>query len=209
MDKSNPITMGVVIAPPATMCQHSSFTTSDQWSQVLPFVMLWDPIQMYPNVIPNICTVEACSSVLCIKEWRIGQSQALQPRILHSVECIVLLVSPQYSCEQGHTLCCTDPRLFSDLIDELIPFVLLHRTGFTREFVHTVIRLLHEGLTARSIERFIQGRRQQLASIIMIQIMNTLSVPEDSCVSVLESLEKCDQIRCIQFPLPSNDIISK
>ena len=150
-----------------------------------------------------------CSSIMHLKEWRIGQSQALQPRILHSTDNIVILVAAQYCCEHGHVTCCTDPRLSHDINDHLIPFVLLHRTGFTTDFVHTVIELMHEGLTARGIERFIEGRRRQFASTLMMQIISALSTPEDLRRDTIESLEKSDQIRCMQSPIPSNDVIRK
>ena len=77
--------------------------------------------------------------------WKRGQSTGLQPRVIH--EYTVLVVPAVYSCEYEHTVSSTDPSIVNVLCWEQHPFVLLHRTGFTKHFVNTIIDLLQEGMT--------------------------------------------------------------
>jgi hypothetical protein len=43
--------------------------------------------------------------------------------------------------------------------DERIPFILLHKMGFMREFVYGVIQLLIQGMHIKAIETFIAERQ--------------------------------------------------
>ena len=72
------------------------------------------------------CVKVKCGGSLTLRCWKVGQSHSLQPRILHSCKCTVLLVSSLYSCSFGHEVCSTDPVLTSKLSQEHLPFVLLH-----------------------------------------------------------------------------------
>jgi len=74
-----------------------------------------------------------------------------------------------------------------------IPFILLHKTGFMRNFVHTVIELVQQGMTLCGVERFIQQMRQHNALSIALQLHMALQ-----CKYTL-----------IKKPLPSNDILAK
>ena len=58
------------------------------------------------------------------------------PRTIHDVNDVVLLVSTVYACEDGHRLLAHDARVLKMITSpSLVLFVLLHQTGFTKEFV--------------------------------------------------------------------------
>ena len=57
--------------------------------------------------------------------WKIGQSQGLQPRVLHDIDSVVIVVACQYRCTNGHTFLTTDPRVLELISTENIPFILL------------------------------------------------------------------------------------
>ena len=75
-----------------------------------------------------------------MRQWNVDR-----PRLLHASAHTVFLVGAVYVCEYGHQILSTDPRILMLIPDHLIPFVLLHRTGFLKDFLQTVILLVQEG----------------------------------------------------------------
>ena len=70
---------------------------------------------------------------------------------------MVLLVGTTYKCTTDHhTVYLKDPRLIQRIAKIHLPLILLHRTGFTRAFIHSVVSLAKEGLPIRAIVRHIQ-----------------------------------------------------
>ena len=136
------------------------------------------------------------------KAWKIGNSPDLNPRLLHSIDSIVLLVSCQYVCQKNHIFLTTDPRLLHLIYSKHIPFVLLHKTGFLKTLVRHVVRLIREGMSISAVERFICHLRKSNFSIKYKQYANILSLsPDDLSHNAFISL--------LQKPYPSNDIICK
>lgn len=96
------------------------------------------------------CLNEHCSLIpLSLKCWKTGQTLSLQSRLIHTSEYTVLLVSAVYKCPVGHEVSSTDPRILELVGEHNIPFILLHKTGI---FEETVIELVKQGITLRSIE---------------------------------------------------------
>lgn len=118
---------------------------------VLPYIILWDPVKKFPELITE-CIGDGCTGKLSVQFWRVGQSHSMEPRLLHCVENTVMLISPTYQCEYGHTLSATDPQLIGKLNPAYVPFILLHHSGFTRHFVNTLFR---EGVSILGIEHHI------------------------------------------------------
>lgn len=110
-----------------------------------------------------------------------------------------------YHCEHGHALSATNPQLIGKLNSIYIPFILLHRTGFTRHFANTIILLFREGLSILGIEHHIQRMRQQLAATLIIQLINTL--PKELQSNAADSMEESKELNSIKLPFPSNNII--
>lgn len=179
---------------------------------ILPHVLLWNPLQQFQH-LQMVCVHEQCSlSPLVLKCWKMGQTHSLQPRILHTSEHTILLVSALYVCPVGHEVSSTDPRLM-DYVDvsHNIPFILLHRTGFVRNFVHTVIELAQQGMTLRSVEKFIQQMRRHYAATAAIQLhMEFQRKYSVNCpLNLLSDIEASEAIKLIKEPFPSDDVLMK
>ena len=174
---------------------------------ILPYVLLWNPLQQFHLV----CVHDHCRSPLLLKCWKLGQANSLQPRVLHTSEHTVILVSAVYVCPAGHEVSSTDPRLMEYVGDHNIPFILLHKTGFMRNFVHTVIELVQQGMTLCGVERFVQTMRQHNALSIALQLHMALqSKYSGHCPpNLLSCIEASEPMRLIKKPLPSNDILAK
>ena len=158
-------------------------------------------------MVSDKCVEEGCSGKFVTKVWRTGQSQSMQPRLIHCIEYTILLVSPIYSCPRGHTCCATDPKIYKQLHHESRPFILLHRTGFTKHFVNTLIHLLSEAMAILAMERFVRGMRQEHSSSLIIQVTNLL--PTNFHIEAINYLERCEEIKFLQQPVPSNDVLCK
>ena len=76
--------------------------------------------------------------------WNTGCSVSHSPRLLHGIDYTILLVAAVYSCIEGHEIYSTDPHILQMFPEEESPFIVLHRTGFTHDFAHTVIHIILE-----------------------------------------------------------------
>ena len=139
-----------------------------------------------------------------LKCWKMGQTHSLQPRILHDCKCTVLLVAALYSCPFGHEVSSTDPRLMSQLPQEQIPFVLLHKTGFLKHFAASVLELVAQGMTFTHVERFVQNRRQQFVTSLLLQVQQL----HHQGIST-DGLQQSTAVKLLSEPAPSNDILNQ
>ena len=70
--------------------------------------------------------------------WNDGSSASMQPRLVHDMDNVVLLVSAVYICENRHKLLAHDESVLKCFPSCcMIPFVLLSQTGFTSQLVNT------------------------------------------------------------------------
>ena len=99
-------------------------------------------VQFSEVFIPN-CQDKDCKGALVMRQWNVDR-----PRLLHASAHTVFLVGAVYVCEYGHQILSTDPRILMLIPDHLIPFVLLHCTGFLKDFLQTVI-LRYIGISSR------------------------------------------------------------
>lgn len=134
--------------------------------------------------------------------WKWGQSDGTQPRIVHNLETVVILVPAVYACVHEHTMVATDPRILKMLEFEQLPFILLYRTGFTKAFINSVIQLVKRGMTIVQLEKYIMDcRREYIAGLYM-----RLQLVLDEISSLnLDSVP----FRLLQLPYPSNNVICK
>ncbi len=91
-----------------------------------------------------------------MKGWNDGHTPHCMPRTIHDVNDIVLLVSTIYVCEDGHRTLAHDARVLRIISD---PFVLLHQTGFTKDFIDLCTSLCHSGMNFHSFEAIIGKTR--------------------------------------------------
>lgn len=71
--------------------------------------------------------------------WNDGSSTCKEPRVIHSIDNIVYLVSAVYVCSNKHRLLAHDPRVQQCFpTKSVIPFVLFHKTWFYACFCRDV-----------------------------------------------------------------------
>ena len=129
----------------------------------LPAVLIWSPLVTYCDYfVHNSIVCETCCTKVHHSYWNDGSCSYKQPRLIHDVDNVVFLVSAVYTCENGHKLLATDSRLLNKLPSKTqIPFVLLHKTGFTRTFVNMVDSFCQTGMNFYSLEAAISHARWQ------------------------------------------------
>lgn len=154
------------------------------------------------------CPTLGCGQTLSLYCWNTGSSPGCCPRFLHDMKHITLLVPAVYQCMQGHQTISTDPCILVHLQEqEHIPFILMHRSGMTRDFARTVINLAMEGLAFTAIERFIISRRQEYIALVKLKVTTIYQALHDSMQTPDSSPDSV--ISYILKPYPSNDLICK
>lgn len=116
---------------------------------------------MYPLLFPeNSILCPTCGSATEHSYWNDVSSTTAQPRLLHDMHNVVLLVSATYVCQNNHRLLAHDESILKLLPDQrMTPFVLLHKAGFTSNFVDTCTALGTHGSNFYNIETFVIERR--------------------------------------------------
>ena len=126
----------------------------------MPAVIIWNLYLIYPQIIPprSIKCIE-CGGSMDEAYWNDGGSASRQPRLLHSIEDIVYLISAVYVCDNKHKLLSHDTVVLSLLPKEVIPFILSHQTGVTRQLFNMCTSLCKKGMTFFDMESFILEKR--------------------------------------------------
>ena len=203
-----------IIVPPSSysvLLMQSEIRSSNECDYILPYVLLWDPLyQFHLHFKSGIsCVNSHCSNSLSIKYWKYGQTNALQPRLVHGLSYTVLLVSVVYGCSNGHEVPSTDPRILTLISEEHMPFILLHRTGLTKNLLQTILQLFIQGMPLRRIETFIKERRFHQSSTKLACLKRELLLSNTAANTIIASDSSCHPLKLIQFPTPSNDILAK
>ena len=180
---------------------------------ILPHVICWHPLIQFPLLTESLeaCPTDKCTGKLRFHEWACGQSKGKQPRLLHNIQHTVLLAGAIYKCTEGqHTIYSTDPLILRKIGIVHLPFFLLHRSGFTRTFVHCVVSLAHEGLNIKAIARHIQSLREEYAAELIVKLVKDCScIGKELTQSEIDSLIASTSVSSIAQPFPSNDIIAR
>ena len=82
----------------------------------IPDIILWDPIVQFGDLAAVLTKCPDCAQSLERKEWQNKQQSGMQPRLLHDVDGIVLLVSRTYICATGHRFLSHDLKSWIVLI---------------------------------------------------------------------------------------------
>ena len=86
-----------------------------------------------------------------------------QPRILHDVDGIVLLISRPYICAAGHWFLGHDPQILDQFVYvSQIPFVLSHKSGLTMGFLSMVRSLISKGKSISTVEGVLKRSRKDM-----------------------------------------------
>ena len=130
---------------------YSKGTTPHPDQYLLPTIYIWNPITYLALQCP------LCSTPLKQHNgyWADG-SHSFKPRILHSFRYSALLVSRIYQCSNNQIILAHDERIVKLLPSSLqAPFILLHKTGYTREFVDEILALCKSGINFYKIESMV------------------------------------------------------
>jgi len=172
-----------------------------------PSIIIWNPFE--DHNLEKTIKCPQCQAYLHSHEkyWADG-TQSYQPRTLYSFDHTVLLVSRVYMCFNRQILLAHDERLHKALSKSIdIPFILQHKTGYTKEFINKVVTLSNNGMNFFKIE-----------SMCIEEHWNYHCVKEQKFWQVLKeykSQHPFEEIPTISFPkfkkdgIPSNDAIAQ
>lgn len=169
---------------------------------ILPHILFWDPVHQYSAYFQGGLLCETCKRNMKKAYWKCGQSEGKQPRLLHDAEHTILLVIAVYSCDNGHTISSTDPSILRKVNPELQPFVLLHRIGFTKAFVRSVIQMISEGMTVSAIERYFKKIRADYGATMLIKAKLELVKSVGDMMNLQSS-----PLNLLMNPTPSDNIM--
>lgn len=201
--RSNAPQLGTVIHPPPCPPATSLSVPAVLSNLILPHVMLWNPLLQLEK---QTCFHSECNGNLHTTSWKCGTG-SLQPRVLHDIDYTILLVSAVWLCDNGHSISSIDERVLSAIYEKhgFQPFILLHKTGFTTNFIMTVVELIGEGISFSGVERIVCRKRRQYTATLSQMV---LKVSASGAYS-FATLMKAEPIQLIEHPLPSNDVFHK
>lgn len=133
---------------------------------VLPDVILWDPLIQFPEYFPKQLNCPRCqenqnASRLQLKEsgWKDARSRRHSPRSIYGTDGKVLVVSREYSCRKGHEIAAHDPTIVNMLpVKTIIPFVFTHKSGMTTELLNYLMSMIRNGLTFVQVHNIFEER---------------------------------------------------
>ena len=194
-----------IIIPPAT---YNIDVNMENDFSFLPPLIIWNPLLTHPSIVNSqIQYCMTCKEEICSTSYNDGSSPSKQPRKLHSMEDIVLLVSAVYICKKGHKLIAHDERILKSFPSPImIPFKLLHKTGFTRDFAENLFLFCRRGLNFYEIESIILERRWEHFSQQMYLLTLQHKADLGDCTQLVSKLS--DKFRKEHIS-PSDNIISK
>ena len=169
----------------------------------LPEVIMWDPIHQFPilfrDSLPLSCSEESCDCNIKFMQWQDGSTKRYNPRCLYGINGCVVLVCPIYCCSRGHMITACDPRILRHFPErEVIPFVLLHKCGITRQLQRLVFQLCSQGKSFSDIETLLLWSVQDhYAQQQLVYTHQTIFLTQSDC-------------NCPSLPTTyiSNDLIS-
>ena len=158
------------------------------WQSYLqyPFI-LWDPLAQFPYVFNTqsfLCPtcledtdktdIKSNSFLSRTNHWFNGRLKRYNPQLLYHTNSCILLVSCMYRCCKGHKVSSCHPSILlsfpsSDRFE--IPFCLFHKSGFTKDALHLVQKLVDEGLGFEQIERLLELQYRDAFSIMELKLI--------------------------------------
>ena len=103
-----------IVDPPST--QHmmvGSEIPSDPSTLLMPRVIIWNPLLQFPLIRLSLekCLKENCNGDLTFYTWANGERKGMQPRLIHDMQSIVILVGAIYRCSSDHVVYSTDANI--------------------------------------------------------------------------------------------------
>lgn len=156
----------MMITGPPTPIAPIITAANDSMAVLCPDILLWSPLEQYQNLLTEEVQCPVCASSgiqriqLSPSRWQQGTSERTQPRKIHTSRSIVLLVSRVYKCSQGHEILGHDPSIIDCIPPWLVPFLLWHKTGVTKQLVDDISILIDAGVPITSIESLLLKHRR-------------------------------------------------
>ena len=171
-------------------------------SIILPSVLLWNPLHVFKSSFPSGCMpCPDCGKVATVHFWSDGSTPNKMPRTIYGLHSPVLLVSAVIVCDSGHRTLSHDERVLQLIpARTLIPFILLHRTGLTRECAETVLTLCSQGINFYTIETILCNRYWDEHSKHALVYYDSIESSKTSDSPIFPQFD---------FLSPSNDLIRK
>ena len=95
--------------------------------------------------------------------WTDGSLADTQPLSLYGIDGPVSLVSVIYTCEAHHRTLAHDASIIGNFPSQnIITFVLFHRSGFTCQLMTLCMSLVYRGMTFLEIETFLLQRKWEI-----------------------------------------------
>ena len=185
----------VVIAAPLPPASEG-----DPQDYLLPDVIIWDPVQQFPAVFGAQeelkCFEPNCGLPLQCLRWQDGYKPRYNPRSVYGLNGPVFLVGQILHCSQHHQITTCDPRVLAKFSDKTcIPFILLHRCGWTRDLSELIFTLAAQGLSFSDIEALLYGRIQEryyrTQIVFLFNLSHKLLPQHSSCTPAITSLPPC------------------
>jgi hypothetical protein len=158
------------------------------WSTTLYFslpFMLFDPLNQFPIYFSNgkifcpMCLRDGIhtSTIIDSGQWKNGNSERVQPRLIYNVGGPFMLVSKLYKCENGHReVVACDPDITKQIPDSLISFITSHRSGITKNLLNLCEQLLDKGISLLSIEDLNKERYEALYNLMRDRFLTDLNI---------------------------------
>lgn len=136
------------------------------WQRYLqyPFI-LWDPLAQFPYLFNTLsflcptCLEDADKTDMKTHSFLSRTNHWFNGRLLYHTNSCILLVSCMYRCCKGHDISSCHPSILSSFPSSYlfqIPFCLFHKSGFTKDALHLVQKLVDEGLAFEQIEQLLE-----------------------------------------------------
>lgn len=129
---------------------------------LMPTFILWAPLEQYPT---NYCCPKCKEIGVGLKpvRWQCSSNPQAAPRKIHGVDGPIILVGRVYKCTKGDEVLAYHPGLLAQVpVQEVIPFALWHRTGFSSNLLELVHSLVLAGVSISAITETLQRNRYRV-----------------------------------------------
>ena len=141
------------------MMPSNSKERTDPDAYLIPPIIFWSPLEMYPNV-EVICNI--CNEELSPMEWTASTHSSINAiRTIHGVHSPTLLVSRMYKCNKKHVIIAHNASILNKIPSEtMMPFQLSHKSGFTNEFAMFIYEFAATSVSLRKITKILENNRE-------------------------------------------------
>ena len=141
---------------PASLPSYDGSTCPKVEDYLIPDILIWDLKYENPSLEGQSCFHETCASKLRLPPMK----GAYFTRWLYDSEKPLLLVTSVAQCKapERHRFLGYDPRLLKQFPNEEdVPFMLFHRSGFTRRMFNSIMSQVSSGVTFHAIQDMLRN----------------------------------------------------